>query len=172
MKEKSNAEIILPESLKNMDYSAFSVDNYEDRNAVFVQESLTIPAGLEFDPRMLHGVLLKRFEIAEGNPYHSVTEDGVLMSKDGRTLVAVPGQMEGSYEIPEGVERIKYGAFDEANSLSDVYLPDSLLDIGNLGEDPDLFDDVEGCSYKIHCHEGTEAQKQLDANGIEWVKIE
>ena len=165
-------EIILPESLKNMDYYAFSVDNYEDRNAVFVQESLTIPAGLEFDPRMLHGVLLKRFEIAEGNPYHSVTEDGVLMSKDGRTLVAVPGQMEGSYEIPEGVERIAYGAFDEANSLSDIYLPDSLLDIGNLGEDPDLFDDVEGCSYKIHCHEGTEAQKQLDANGIEWVKIE
>ena len=35
-----------------------------------------------------------------------------------------------------------------------------------------MFDDVEGCSYKIQCHEGTEAQKQLDANGIEWVKIE
>ena len=35
-----------------------------------------------------------------------------------------------------------------------------------------MFDDVEGCSYKIHCHEGTEAQKQLDAKGIEWVKIE
>ena len=165
-------EIILPESLKYMDRSAFGADKYEDENAVFVQESLRIPAGLEFDPSMLDGVSLKRYEIAEGNPYHSVTEDGVLMSKDGRTLVAVPGQMEGSYEIPEGVERIKYGAFDEANSLSDVYLPDSLLDIGNLGEDPDLFDDVEGCSYKIHCHEGTEAQKQLDAKGIEWVKIE
>lgn len=165
-------EIILPESLKNMGYYAFSADTYGDQNAVFVQESLRIPAGLEFDPNMMSRISLKRFEIAEGNPYHSVTEDGVLMSKDGRTLVAVPGQMEGSLVIPEGVERITMGAFSEARSLSDVYLPDSILDVGDIGENYDSFGDIHDCSYKIYCHEGTEAQKQLDANGIEWVKIE
>ena len=59
-----------------MDYSAFNVDNYEDKQAALVQESLRIPSRLEFAPSMLDGVLLKLFEFAEGNPYHSVTEDG------------------------------------------------------------------------------------------------
>ena len=149
-------EIVLPDSLTYMGTRAFS------GNAYFTQDSLKIPVGLEFNSYMLNNVLLKRFEVDEGNTFHSVTEDGVLMSKDGRTLVAVPGQMEGTLVIPEGVERIENGAFKDAKSLTDIYIPDSLLDIGDLG--------MNLWPYRIYCHEATEAQKQLESSGVEWQK--
>ena len=112
---------------------------------------------------MLHGILPAEFEADENNPYHSVI-DGLLMSKDERTLVCVPGGREGALTIPEGTETIEYGALDGCPYLTDVYVPDSVIDIGNLGEDS-----YDGpCPYRIHCHAGSEAQKQLEANSVEW----
>ena len=79
----------------------------------------------------------------------------------------MPGQREGELTVPDGVQHIAYGTFDECRELTDVYLPDSVLDVGNLGKDG--YD--EPCPYKVHCREGTEAQKQLGAMGVEWVEI-
>jgi hypothetical protein len=70
--------------------------------------------------------------------------------------------------VPESVQHIERNAFGECRSLTDVYLPDSVMDVGDLGKDG--YDSP--CPYKVHCHEGTEAQKQLEAMGVEWVKIE
>ena len=91
------------------------------------------------------------------------------MSKDGKTLIAVPGQREGVLYVPDGVTVISYsGAFKDSRNLTDVYLPESVQDIGDLGSDIDY----EPCPYKIHCYEGSDAQRELDKEGIPWVKIE
>ena len=153
----------LPESLTYLGYSAFETDDYAEVPYQARQDSLRIPEGLRFEGDMLHGILPAEFEADENNPYHSVI-DGLLMSKDERTLVCVPGGREGALTIPEGTETIEYGALDGCPYLTDVYVPDSVIDIGNLGEDS-----YDGpCPYKVHCHAGSEAQRQLEANSVEW----
>ena len=102
----------------------------------------------------------------EDNPYQTAA-DGIILSKDEKTVVCVPGKRKGELTVPDGVQHIAYGSFDECRDLTDVYLPDSVLDVGNLGKDG--YNDP--CPYKVHCREGTEAQKQLNAMGVDWVDI-
>ena len=52
----------------------------------------------------------------------------------------------------------------DCEGITDIYLPDSLLYINAASLN------LKG--IKLHCHEGTEIQKHLAAQGIEWVKIE
>ena len=52
----------------------------------------------------------------------------------------------------------------DCEGITDIYLPDSLLYINAASMN------LKG--IKLHCHEGTEIQKHLAAQGIEWVKIE
>ena len=158
-------EIVLPENLTSLGLGAFRTDAFNGE--IFLQDTLKIPAGLEFENACMEGVLVKSYEVDEDNPYLT-TVDGLLLSKDTQTLICVPGQREGELTVPESVQHIARGAFDECRYLTDVYLPDSVMDVGNLGKDG--YD--EPCPYKVHCHEGTEAQKQLEAMGVEWVKIE
>ena len=116
----------------------------------------------------MRGVLLGSYETDDDNPYHS-TDGGLLMSKDGTTLVAVPTLTEGDLTVPEGTLYIRYGAFEECSLVTDIYLPDSVLDIGDIYQK-----DYETGEYYyvIHCHAGSEAQKILDARGVPWVSIE
>ena len=156
-------EITLPESLIDLGFRAFETDSYAEVPYQARQETLKIPADLSFEPDMLHGILIMNFEVDDNNPYHSVV-DGLLMSSDGKILVCVPGAREGALTVPEGTESIEYDAFNDCPYLTDVYLPDSVTDIGNLGEGG--YD--APCPYKVHCHAGSEAQKQLEANSVEW----
>ena len=71
---------------------------------------------------------LQSFTVSEDNPvYKSVS--GLLMSKDGRTLVAVPGGLT-QVSIPVGVERIEKEALTHSARLTDVTIPDTVTDIG------------------------------------------
>ena len=51
--------------------------------------------------------------------------------------------------------------------MTDIYLPDSILSIGNI-----TAKDYETGEYRyvIHCSEGTEAAKTLNAKGVPWVE--
>ena len=157
-------EIVLPEKLEKLGYNAFATPYGES----FSQDSLRIPAKLRVSDKIMRGVLLGRYEVDEKNPYHSEA-NGALMSKDGKTLITVPTQAEGDFTVPEGTLYIRYGAFDECDQITDVYLPESLLDIGDIYKK-----DYETGEYYyvIHCHEGTEAQKVLDARKVPWTAIE
>jgi hypothetical protein len=73
--------------------------------------------------------------------------------------------MEGDLYVPEGTFYIQYYALKECDRITDIYLPDSILDIGSIDE-KDY--DTDEYKYVIHCYEGTEAQKALDAEGTPW----
>ena len=79
---------------------------------------------------------LEKFDVAEDNPYFR-SIDGVLFSKDGKTLISVPAKLgKDVYVAPDGVETIGPYAFESSplsndSSLSSVVLPKSIKKIGN-----------------------------------------
>ena len=70
---------------------------------------------------------LSHFEVDPQNP-HLSSSDGVLFGDAGKTLLKVPAMKEGEYRVPEGVEKIGQGAFNNSR-LSGIVLPDSLTEI-------------------------------------------
>ena len=61
--------------------------------------------------------------------YKSV--DGVLYSKDGKTLICYPSKKAGDiFVCPDGVEKIMSGAFSENENLKIVFLPASISETG------------------------------------------
>lgn len=68
---------------------------------------------------------LERIEVDPDNPVFC-SVDGVLFSKDRKTLIACPGCKQGEYEIPDGTEEIGARAFYMNEKLTGVYVPDSV----------------------------------------------
>ena len=71
---------------------------------------------------------LKTIETSSSNANFQ-TIDGVLFTKDGKTLLAVPGGKEGKYSIPDSVTSIGDEAFGGCTSLKSVEIPDSVTSI-------------------------------------------
>lgn len=71
---------------------------------------------------------LEWLELTEKNESYK-TIDGILYSKDGKTLVRCPMGRTGEVRIPEGTKKIDEYAFKECR-ISSVIFPDSLNDIG------------------------------------------
>ena len=152
-------ELILPDKLRRMGWGAFSGGYGEG----FHQEVIRIPAKLEeFKSNNLDNVIFMRFEVDPKND--DLDEiDGLLVSEDHKTLIAAPRGIEGELVIPDGILYVN-DYLSDCEGITDIYLPDSLLYINAASMN------LKG--IKLHCHEGTEIQKHLAAQGIEWVKIE
>ena len=76
---------------------------------------------------------LEDFEVDTDNPYLKA-EDGVLFSKDGKTLLSYPFEktVEGDlYRVPDGVETIAPYGFYRAQLLYGLKMPESLTAIGD-----------------------------------------
>ncbi len=125
------------------------------------REVSEITRGLSYGQHKLN-VIFKRFEV---DPKNSRLEeiDGLLVSEDHKTLIAVPRGIEGELVIPDGILYVD-DYIDDCKGITDVYLPDSLLYIYAAT--------LDYYGIKLHCREGTEIQKSLAAQGIEWVRIE
>ncbi|MBR4656144.1 MAG: leucine-rich repeat domain-containing protein, partial [Oscillospiraceae bacterium] len=114
--------VSIPESVTSIEQDAFY--NCSSLPTVTIPASVTSIGNGAF----LACFHLRSISVSEDNPaYQSV--DGVLYSKDGKTIYTYPNGKTGSvFVIPEGVTTISYGAF-HATSLEQVLIPSSVSSI-------------------------------------------
>ncbi len=101
-------------------------------------ESLKLPASTEsVDPRLFgkgsglsSSPAFVRYEVAPGNPVFSV-QDGVLYSKDMKTLISYPCGKGGDYTAPSSIAELAPGAFYYCDNIGTVTLPDSVKSISD-----------------------------------------
>ena len=111
-------EAVLPDSLTVLENAFVECKSLK---RVHIGKSLK-----ELSPRAFCGCGIEAFEVDEENPYFKAV-DGVLLSKDGKTLYAYPsGKNEKEYTVPDGVRTIEEYAFSYTRGLTTVILPDGL----------------------------------------------
>ncbi len=139
-------EIKLPDSLKDIGSFAFAdtllVDVKLPDNLVTIGMeafmcckdlvSVEIPAGVSEISDIFSGCTsMSTIKVAPENESYVVV-DGVLFSKDMKTLAYYPPALENqSYTIPQGVECIDWFAFIDSG-ITSVIIPESVVDIGGF----------------------------------------
>ena len=100
-------------------------------------KSVELPDGLQTLERNAFGDCgsLTEFKVSPNSERFKLV-DGVLFSKDGKTLVAYFASMRenGDYVVPDGVATLADGAFSDVrrtrNAFTEIVLPQSLEKIG------------------------------------------
>jgi len=116
--------VVLPEGVTKLLYQSFG------STSSAIAETLSIPSTVELiEQAAFGGNMIKAFDVDNDNEHYK-TIDGVIFSKDGKTLVAYPaGRESSSYTIPSGVETIGDGAFQFSTLLSEVIIPEGVTNI-------------------------------------------
>lgn len=95
----------------------------------FSLQELTISKNVSKMEGAIRSYDLKKIILSDQNN-HYLLVDGVLFSKDKKTLVLFPAKRTGKYVVPEGVTHIAPSAF-HGSDLSEVILPGTLIEIGD-----------------------------------------
>ena len=123
----SLTSVVIPNSVTTIEEMAFA--NCESLIGVVIPDSVVeIGAGAFADCTRLG-----KLTVSSANPNYKDV-DGVLFSKDGKTLVAFPcGKelKEGKYVIPDSVTEIGYAAFAGCENLIGVEIPQSVTVVGD-----------------------------------------
>ena len=123
---ESLTEVYLPNSLTKIGASAFI--------GCTKLQSIRLPAGVSSigDYAFSDCEKLSAFQLAPDSPAFSVSEDGVLFTRDRKTLVCYPaGKTVSSYQVPFATVEIGVGAFRGCANLSEVLIPDSVTKIND-----------------------------------------
>ncbi len=123
---ESLTEVYLPNSLTKIGASAFV--------GCTKLQSIRLPAGVSSigDYAFSECERLSAFQLAPDSPVFSVSEDGVLFTRDRKTLVCYPaGKTVSSYQVPFATVEIGVGAFRGCANLSEVLIPDSVTKIND-----------------------------------------
>ena len=111
----------LPEGLERIGANAFC--GCESITSIRIPASVKKMSGSCFA-----GCNIAAYEVDDDNP-HYVAIDGVIYTKDLKTLVAFPSAYPGRhFKVPEGIEVIGYGAFMYSD-IDYVDLPEGLTTI-------------------------------------------
>ena len=129
--ECSNLKNIdIPKEVEAIDYAAF--EGCSNLTSIDIPEKVTYIGELVFH----ECGKLTEINVSESNPeYKSI--DGSLFSKDGKTLIVVPGG-KSSCIIPKGVTKIVIYAFSGCSNLKDINIPEGVIYIEGSA--------FEGCS--------------------------
>lgn len=123
-------EIVIPDGIKRIGTTE-GVFGYSELYSDVFLRSITIPASVEeISPiAFMYCSSLERITVSEDNP-NFCDINGVLYSKDQKTLIAYPPSHEGeNFIIPPGVETIADACFCQSR-LTSVAIPDTVKTIG------------------------------------------
>lgn len=115
-------DITLSEGLEVINDNAFeSCDSLE---------SITIPASVTYIGGCVFCAAssLKDIFVRSGNGVYS-SYDGCLYDRERTELILCPCGKEGRFVIPDGVERVRMGAFEMCGKLTDIHVPDSVTEL-------------------------------------------
>ncbi len=115
--------VTIPSSVTNIGWRAFICCSN--------LTSMTIPASVKSlgEGVFIECTSLKAVTVETGNPAY-VSKNGVVFTKDGKTLLRYPGGKTGSYSIPSGVKNIGKCALRACPGLTSVTIPNSVTNIG------------------------------------------
>ena len=124
----NDKEITVPDTLGGKPVTELATKAFLNSLA----EKIVIPAGVEYistDDPFASCLNLREIEVAPENKAYC-SKDGVLYSKDMKTLLHCPAAAEReSYAVPDGVEEIGVAGFAESR-LRHITLPSSVKTIG------------------------------------------
>ena len=112
------SELTLPETLEVL--GEWALEDCDNLTEIFIPKNVRQIHGGAFA-----GCSIREFKIDERNPYFVVV-DGVIFTKDLKTLVAFPSNYPSpKFTVPDTVTTINDGAFSESK-IESVQLPGSL----------------------------------------------
>ena len=119
--------VMIGDTINSINYCAFS-----DCSCL---KSVKIPASVHYIDSYAFAGCSDLFSImVEGNNIDYASEDGILYSKDKKTLILCPHGKDGTVEIPESVETIAQGAFSNASNINRIVIPASVNNIEKPSE--------------------------------------
>ena len=139
--DKNCKELTIPEhiteSLETVDFSTLDKITFSNPAFMYVaSENPTFPKTVRFESDMHLEAVVKRifsnknfenFEVPETNPAF-YTNNGILYSKDKKTLILYPKGRAGDFTIPDEVSKIQTDAFARS-SVEAVTFPPSLKNV-------------------------------------------
>ena len=120
---KTGAFATIPDSVRIIEEEAFV--NCIELTSVTIPNSVT-----EIGDDAFYGCTgLKKINVNSQNPSYT-SKDGVLYSKDMKTLIQYPCGKTGTFAIPDSVRTIEDGAFSNSSGLTGITIPNSVQSIG------------------------------------------
>ena len=122
----NGGDVVIPDGVKEISYEAFGEYFHECKNVT----SITLSASVErIDSLAIYSCPdLKAIYVDPQNGSFCEV-DGILYSKDKKTLIRCPEAITGEVEIPDGVKLIRYGAFDGCKKITSVKFPNTVQEI-------------------------------------------
>lgn len=123
--EKQDTVYEIPATVERLTEESIQVTN--------TLEKIIIPASVNDIPEasIYWNYGLKSIEVATDNSAY-ISNNGVLYTKDGKTLLAYPNSSEANeYTVCEGTERIGKFAMSSAANLTCVHVPEGVVTIGD-----------------------------------------
>lgn len=145
-------DIVIPETLGGVPVTRFGGRAFRDNDSIRGNgaDTLFIPKTVT---SISYGVFtfsdIRQILVASDNPNYTSDENGVLFSKDMKTLIVASGGFASEcYTVPDGVETIGPWAFHTCVLLEEIILPDSVQVIADQA-----FYNAQSLK-KIHLNEG------------------
>ncbi|HAS20188.1 MAG TPA: hypothetical protein DCR16_00435, partial [Lachnospiraceae bacterium] len=155
----------LPASLRELPRSCFGLREPDDENQVQGRcAEVVLGAKIEqMDEGAFYNLPLDNYGISKRNHQFTVT-DGILLSADGTRLLSCPSGRTGAVTVPEGVTELTHGSFFHCDAVTDVYLPDSVININ-----PQAFKrNKSEYGITLHCKPGSYAREAAERMGIDY----
>lgn len=155
-------KLIVSEGIKAINNYGLSLSGSSSLQEVDLPASLETIGNYTFDAWNWDALSnFKTIKVASDNAYFKSTDEGWLMTKDGKTLICVPQGTSGNVTVPEGVTKLRAGAFTDCHRIATINLPASLSSMDGATATESYGPILRSGTY-INVAEGNTVYKSID----------